>query len=183
MVNVPKWLFERIKNLGGIMMELIIEEFGTDEFLKRLSHPTWFQSFGCLLAFDWNSSGLTVVLTAALKMASQERNLGVYFAGGKGKTSKKTPNELIIIGERIGVDGDYYAKLSKLIAKIDNSLVQDNFNLYHHVFIISDNGKWSVIQQGMNQTIQQARRYHWFFREFDKLDRRTSLWNCFQCIF
>lgn len=158
----PKWLFERMKKLGGIMMELIIEEFGVEEFLKRISHPVWFQSFGSLLAFDWNSSGLTVVLTAALKSASQERNLGLYFAGGKGKTSRKTPNELIMIGDKIGLDGNYYAKLSKLVAKIDNSLIQDSFNLYHHIFIVSSEGKWAVIQQGMNQNIQQARRYHWF---------------------
>lgn len=158
----PKWLFERMKKLGGIMMELIIEEFGVEEFLRRISHPVWFQSFGSLLAFDWNSSGLTVVLTAALKSASQERNLGLFFAGGKGKTSRKTPNELIMIGDKTGLDGNYYAKLSKLVAKIDNSLIQDNFNLYHHIFIVSSEGKWAVIQQGMNQNIQQARRYHWF---------------------
>lgn len=165
----PKWLFERMKNLGGIMMELIIEEFGTKEFLKRLSHPVWFQSFGSLLAFDWNSSGLTVVLTAALKSASQERNLGIYFAGGKGEVSKKTPYELVMIGEKIGFDGSHYAKLSKLVAKIDNSLIQDNFNLYHHVFVINEEGEWVVIQQGMNQNIQQARRYHWFSGDLKNL--------------
>lgn len=165
----PKWLFERMKKLGGIMMELIIEEFGVEEFLRRISHPIWFQSFGSLLAFDWNSSGLTVVLTAALKSASQERKLGIYFAGGKGRTSRKTPNELILIGDRIGLDGNFYAKLSKLVAKIDNSLIQDNFSLYHHIFILSNEGKWAVIQQGMNQDIKQARRYHWFSENLTSL--------------
>jgi hypothetical protein len=161
----PQWLFERIKNLGGIMVELIIEEFGIDEFLKRLAHPVWFQSFGSLLAFDWNSSGLSVVLTAALKLSFQERNLGIYVAGGKGKTSRKTPNELIIIGEKMGFDGNYYAKLSKLIAKVDNSLIQDGFNLYHHTFFITEKGNWAVIQQGMNTNLQKARRYHWLNKD------------------
>jgi len=157
----PKWLFKRMKILGGIMSEIIIEEFGVEEFLKRLSHPVWFQTFGSLLAFDWNSSGLTVVLTAALKSAFQERNLGIYFAGGKGKTSRKTPDELLILGERIGFNGEKYAQISKLVAKVDNSLIQDGFNLYHHSFILTKNGNWAVIQQGMNTEKGLARRYHW----------------------
>lgn len=157
----PKWLFEKIKTLGGIMSEIIIEEFGIDEFLKRLSHPIWFQTFGSLLAFDWNSSGLTVVLTAALKESFKERNLGIYIAGGKGKTSRKTPNELLILGEKLGIDGERYANFSKLVAKIDNSLIQDGFNLYHHSFIITYKGDWAVVQQGMNIERGLARRYHW----------------------
>jgi len=157
----PKWLFERMKTLGGIMAEIIIEEFGTQEFLKRLSHPVWFQTFGSLLAFDWNSSGLTVVLTAALKSAFYERNLGIYFTGGKGKTSRKTPDELLFIGEKIGLDGEKYAQISKLTAKVDNSLIQDGFNLYHHSFILTEKGDWAVVQQGMNTEMGLARRYHW----------------------
>jgi uncharacterized protein len=157
----PKWLFERMKTLGGIMAEIIIEEFGIEEFLKRLSHPVWFQTFGSLLAFDWNSSGLTVVLTAALKSAFYERNLGIYFAGGKGKTSRKTPDELLLLGEKIGLDGERYAQISKLTAKVDNSLIQDGFNLYHHSFIITEKGDWAVVQQGMNTEGGLARRYHW----------------------
>jgi hypothetical protein len=157
----PKWLFERMKTLGGIMAEIIIEEFGTQEFLKRLSHPVWFQTFGSLLAFDWNSSGLTVVLTAALKEAFRERNLGIYFTGGKGKTSRKTPDELLFIGEKIGLDGEKYAQISKLTAKVDNSLIQDGFNLYHHSFIITKKGDWAVVQQGMDTQRGLARRYHW----------------------
>jgi hypothetical protein len=157
----PKWLFERMKTLGGIMAEIIIEEFGVEEFLKRLSHPVWFQTFGSLLAFDWNSSGLTIVLTAALKEAFRERNLGIYFTGGKGKTSRKTPDELLFLGEKIGLDGERYAQISKLTAKVDNSLIQDGFNLYHHSFIITEKGDWAVVQQGMNTEKGLARRYHW----------------------
>jgi len=163
----PKWLFERIKSLGGIMSEIIIEEFGIEEFLKRLSHPVWFQTFGSLLAFDWNSSGLTVVLTAALKEAFREKNLGIYFAGGKGKASKNTPSELLYIGEKIGLDGEKYAQVSRLTAKVDNSLIQDGFNLYHHSFILTEKGDWTVIQQGMNTKQGLARRYHW--RNVEKL--------------
>ena len=170
----PKWLFERMKTLGGLMSELIIEEFGVEEFLKRLSHPVWFQSFGSLLAFDWNSSGLTVVLTAALKSAFKERNLGIYFAGGKGKTSRKTPDELLLISEKIGLDGQKYANLSKLVAKIDNSLIQDGFNLYHHTFVVSQNGSWAVIQQGMNTNFGQARRYHWHLSEDSRFKKQES---------
>jgi hypothetical protein len=167
----PKWLFERIKTLGGIMAEIIIEEFGTQEFLKRSSHPVWFQTFGSLLAFDWNSSGLTVVLTAALKEAFRERNLGIYFAGGKGKTSRKTPDELLFICEKIGLDGEKYAQISKLTAKVDNSLIQDGFNLYHHSFIITEKGDWAVVQQGMNTERGLARRYHWYNTDLTDLTR------------
>jgi len=175
----PKWLFERIKTLGGIMAEIIIEEFGTQEFLKRLSHPVWFQTFGSLLAFDWNSSGLTVVLTAALKEAFRERNLGIYFAGGKGKTSRKTPDELLFIGEKIGLNGEKYAQISKLTAKVDNSLIQDGFNLYHHSFIITEKGDWSVVQQGMNTERGLARRYHWLMTQTDADYTQTNAENIY----
>ncbi len=123
----PKWLFERMKKLGGIMMELIIEEFGVEEFLKRISHPVWFQSFGSLLAFDWNSSGLTVVFNGSAEIGQPRKKFRSLFCWGQRKTSRKTPNELIMIGDKIGLDGNYYAKLSKLVAKIDNSLIQDSF--------------------------------------------------------
>jgi hypothetical protein len=158
----PKWLFERMKKLAGIMAEIIIEEFGVEEFIKKLSDPYWFQAFGCALAFDWNSSGLTVVTTAALKQALKERNLGIYICGGKGKTSRKTPEELIILGEKIGIDPQNYIKISKLTAKIDNSLIQDGFNIYHHSFMFYKDKIWAVIQQGMNTNYGLARRYHWF---------------------
>jgi hypothetical protein len=158
----PRWLFERMKTLAGIMSEIIIEEFGEEEFLKKLSDPFWFQAFGCALAFDWNSSGLTVTTTAALKLALQERNLGIYVCGGKGKTSRKTPEEILILGEKLGFNPYPYINYSKLIAKIDNSLIQDGFNIYHHAFIITKNGNFAVIQQGMNTSFSLARRYHWW---------------------
>lgn len=165
----PKWLFERIKNLGGLMSELIIEEYGAEEFLRRLSHPAWFQAFGSLLAFDWNSSGLTVVLTAALKEAFKERDLGIYVAGGKGKTSRRTPEELLLISDQTGLDGQKLVLLSKLTAKIDNTLIQDGFQLYHHTFFVTSDGAWTVVQQGMNTKILQARRYHWFYTKAGSL--------------
>jgi len=158
----PRWLFERMKTLAGIMSEIIIEEFGEEEFLKKLSDPFWFQAFGCALAFDWNSSGLTVTTTAALKLALQERNLGIYICGGKGKTSRKTPEEILTLGEKIGFNPYPYINYSKLIAKIDNSLIQDGFSIYHHAFIITKKGNFAVIQQGMNTHFSLARRYHWW---------------------
>jgi len=159
----PRWLFERMTRLASLIIESIVIEFGPKEFLKRISDPVWFQSFGCLLAFDWNSSGLTVVTTAAIKEAMKRRgwDLGIYVCGGKGKTSLKTPEEIISFNERFGFNNNF-TELSRVVAKIDNSLIQDGFNLYHHVFIFDKFGNWSVIQQGMNPQIQKARRYHWY---------------------
>jgi len=172
----PKWLFERMKKLAGIMSEIIIEEFGEEKFLEKLSDPYWFQAFGCALAFDWNSSGLTVTTTAALKEALRERDLGIYVCGGKGKTSRKTPDELIRLGEKIGLDPTKYVNYSKLIAKIDNSLIQDGFNIYHHSFIITKSGNFAVIQQGMNTYYSLARRYHWYVtKESERLIKDFTL--------
>jgi len=164
----PKWLFERMKTLAGIMSEIIVEEFGEEEFLKKLSDPLWFQAFGCVLAFDWNSSGLTVTTTAALKAALQEKDLGIYICGGKGKISRKTPEELLNLGEKLGFDPQPYINYSRLIAKIDNSLIQDGFNIYHHTFIITKNRNFAVIQQGMDISYKLARRYHWWSGAFKK---------------
>lgn len=158
----PRWLFERMQQLGGLMSELIVEEFGQKELLRRLSDPCYFQALGCALAFDWNSSGLTVILTAALKAAFKKRQLGLYIAGGKGQTSKKTPAELMELGDRLGFDPQPYIRLSRLTAKIDNGLIQDGFTIYHHSFILSTSGDWAVIQQGMNTNLAQARRYQWY---------------------
>jgi len=170
----PAWLFYRMKKLGGIISELIVEEYGVDELIKRLSHPIWFQSLGCALAFDWNSSGLTVVLTSALKEAFKERKLEIYICGGKGKTSKKTPSEMEKLSEILNFDMGYYISLSKLIAKVDNSLIQDGFTLYHHTFIISKNKNWAVVQQGMNTKLSLARRYHWSSFNVDINDLTTE---------
>lgn len=162
----PKWLFERMKKLAGIIAEAIITEFGPEEFLKRIADPVWFQSFGCVLAFDWNSSGLTVTTLAALKEALKERfqELGIFVCGGKGKTSKKTPEEIKNYQRIAGFDSQIAEKLinySKGSAKVDNNLIQDGFQIYHHTFIFTKNFNWAVIQQGMNTQLGQARRYHW----------------------
>jgi hypothetical protein len=145
----------------------IINEFGPDEFLKRLADPIWFQSFGCVLAFDWNASGLTTTVLGAIKVAFRglEEDLGVFVCGGKGKTSRKTPEEIDNWGWRLGLEKDTVEKLkyfSRAAAKVDSALIQDSFQLYHHNFLFSKNGKWTVVQQGMNTAIKRARRYHWF---------------------
>jgi len=163
----PKWLFERMVRLGRIVSLGIIDYFGPDEFLKRLSDPVWFQSFGSLLAFDWNASGLTTTTMGALKVALYDfqKEIGFYIAGGKGKTSKKTPSQIIRFSEEINLDpikANRYVYLSKLAAKVDSSLVQDGFQLYHHNFLFTKNNKWGVIQQGMNINVGKARRYHWY---------------------
>jgi uncharacterized protein len=162
----PKWLFERMTKLGREMARVLIEEFGPDEFIKRMGAPVWFQSLGTVLAFDWNASGLTTILTAALKEAfrGREREWGIFICGGKGKTSLKTPDEIANWGQRLQLSSDKTVNLvynSKMSAKVDSALVQDGFQLYHHAFFFSKNGAWTVVQQGMNQEKQTARRYHW----------------------
>ena len=152
--------------LGREMNRVLIEEFGPDEFVKRIGDPVWFQSLGTVLAFDWNASGLTTILTAALKEAFREleREWGVFICGGKGKTSLKTPDEIERWGERLLLPEDHTKNLSynsKMSAKVDSALVQDGFQLYHHAFFFSKNGAWTVVQQGMNQENRTARRYHW----------------------
>lgn len=153
--------------LARIITNAVVDHFGPDEFLKRMSDPVWFQSFGSLLAFDWNASGLTTTTMGALKEAikGQEKDLGLFIAGGKGKTSKKTPDQIIEWGERLNLSSqrsDQFVYLSKLTAKVDSALVQDGFNLYHHNFLFTRSGTWSVIQQGMNEKVGRARRYHWY---------------------
>lgn len=163
----PKWLFERMVKLGQEMAEVIIEEYGPDDFVKRIADPVWFQSLGTVLAFDWNASGLTTILTAALKEAirNKEKDLGIFICGGKGKTSRKTPEEIEKWGDRLGLPAPNVNNLvynSKMAAKVDSALVQDSFQIYHHSFFFSKNGAWAVVQQGMNVNNQTARRYHWY---------------------
>lgn len=163
----PRWLFERMVKLGSQVLEIIVDEYGPDEFIARVSDPVWFQSLGTVLAFDWNASGLTTVLTASLKEAvrGKEKQLGLFICGGKGKTSLKTPEEITIWGERICLPGSKVERLvygSKIAAKVDNNLIQDGYQIYHHAFFFSKNGAWTVVQQGMNQKNSTARRYHWF---------------------
>ncbi|XOB42044.1 MAG: DUF763 domain-containing protein [Candidatus Nealsonbacteria bacterium] len=162
----PYWLFERMKRLSRGIVLAIVEEFGTEEFLKRLSDPVWFQSFGCVLAFDWNSSGLTTTVMGALKegLRGLESDLGLFICGGKGKTSRKTPQQIQDWGEFLGwpiekIDKMIYA--SKISAKVDSALIQDNFSIYHHNLIFSKSGQYTIVQQGMNTGLQKARRYHW----------------------
>jgi len=163
----PAWLFERMVKLARIIAVAIIDFYGPDEFLKRLADPVWFQAFGSLLAFDWNASGLTTTLMGAIKEAFYgiETNLGIFICGGKGKTSKKTPDQILNWGERLNLSFQTvkkYQYLSRLTAKVDSALIQDGFQIYHHNFIFTKSGNWAVIQQGMNVLRQKARRYHWY---------------------
>ena len=163
----PKWLFDRMVLLSKRMIYAIVAEEGPDEFVKRISDPVWFQSLGTVLAFDWNASGLTTILTAALKEAirGSEKDLGIFICGGKGKTSLKTPEQILNWAEKIALpekSANVLVYNSKMAAKVDSSLVQDGFQIYHHSFFFTKNGAWTVVQQGMNVSTQSARRYHWF---------------------
>lgn len=172
--HCPPWLFERIVKLGREMIYVLIEEYGPEEFIKRMADPVWFQSLGTVLAFDWNASGLTTILTAALKEAirGHEEEFGVVICGGKGKTSRKTPDEILAWGERLSLPTAQANNLvynSKMSAKVDSALVQDGFQLYHHAFFFARGGAWTVVQQGMNQEKGSARRYHWFSKDVNDL--------------
>jgi hypothetical protein len=160
---VPKWLADRMTRLGAVMAEAIVHVYGRDELLRRLAHPFWFQSFGAVMGMDWHSSGITTSVVGALKrgLAPLAGELGVHVCGGRGKHSRRTPEELVAIGERVGFDGAALAKASRLVAKVDSAAVQDGFDLYLHGFIVTDEGRWVVVQQGMNGERKQARRYHW----------------------
>lgn len=163
----PKWLFERMVKLGREMIYAIAREKGPDDFVRKIADPVWFQSLGTVLAFDWNASGLTTILTAALKEAirQEENNLGIFICGGKGKTSRKTPEQIEWAGYKSGLSEEKTKSLvynSKMAAKVDSSLIQDGFQIYHHTFFFTKSGAWTVVQQGMNIQNQSARRYHWF---------------------
>ncbi len=161
--TVPKWLADRMKQMGTLICESIILNYGPDEVLVRLSDPLWFQSFGAALGMDWHSSGITTSVMYALKRGLNERfdDFGLYICGGRGKFSRKTPEELLYIAEKTSLNGENLVNESRLCAKIDNNAVQDGFSLYQHNFIISKNGNWTVVQQGMNTDTKTARRYHW----------------------
>ncbi len=149
--------------LGAIITEAVVYHYGRDEFLKRLAHPFWFQSFGAVMGMDWHSSGITTSVLGALKrgLGPRASELGIHVCGGRGAQSRKTPQELMSVGERVGLDGIGLATTSRLVAKVDSAALQDGFDLYLHGFIVTDDGKWVVIQQGMNGDRRQARRYHW----------------------
>ncbi|MBW8788141.1 DUF763 domain-containing protein [Rhizobium leguminosarum] len=161
--RVPHWLGDRMTRLGTLITEAVVHHYGRDEFLRRLAHPFWFQSFGAVMGMDWHSSGITTSVLGALKRGLKPRagELGLHVCGGRGAHSRKTPLELVSIGERVGLDGEGLATTSRLIAKVDSAALQDGFDLYLHGFIVADDGHWVVVQQGMNGDKRQARRYHW----------------------
>ena len=163
--KAPAWLFGRMKKLAAEISYVIVKEYGTDEFLNRLSDPYWFQAFGCVLGFDWHSSGLTTTVCGALKEGLKDvsQEIGVFVCGGKGGTSRKTPLEIDDIGSRrlIKADPGKLIYCSKMSAKVDSAALQDGYQLYHHAFIFNSEGKWAVVQQGMNVETKWARRYHW----------------------
>ena len=160
---VPIWLAERMAKLGLAIVQNILLDYGKDDLLRRLSDPFWFQSMGAVMGMDWHSSGITTSVMGALKRAvnPHSKELGIYICGGKGKYSRQTPDELLRISDKTGLDGNYLVRCSKLSAKVDNTAIQDGFQLYTHNFILSDTGKWTVIQQGMSDVSSTARRYHW----------------------
>jgi hypothetical protein len=149
--------------LGAVITQAIVHHYGRDEFLRRLSHPFWFQAFGAVMGMDWHSSGITTSVIGALKRGLQPLSgkLGIYVCGSRGQYSRKTPDELRLLGERVGFDGAKLTRASRLVAKVDSAAVQDGFDLYLHGFFVTDDGKWTVVQQGMNGDNKQARRYHW----------------------
>jgi uncharacterized protein len=161
--RVPAWLATRMAALGRVITEAIVHHYGADEFLRRLSHPFWFQSLGSVMGMDWHSSGITTSVLGALKrgLAPVERELGIYVCGGRGRASRRTPDELTRVGERTGIDAARLARTSRLIAKIDSAAVQDGYDLYLHGFIVTASGRWCVVQQGMSPVRREARRYHW----------------------
>lgn len=166
--RAPSWLFKKMVNLSRQITIVICEEFGPNEVLQRMSDPYWFQAFGCVLGFDWHSSGLTTTVCGALKEGMKEASsyTGIYVAGGKGKASLNTPNDIRRNAE-LAVDPETLVQTSKMVAKVDNSAVQDGYQLYHHTMIYTQNGDWTVIQQGMNEANKYARRYHWLGENVD----------------
>ena len=161
--RVPAWLAERMVKLGTAISETILIEYGASELLTRLSDPFWFQALGCVMGMDWHSSGITTSVLGALKKGLNPRasELGVHFCGGRGKHSRNTPDELRLIAERRGFDGEALVRTSRLTARIDNNAIADGFQIYLHTFILTAAGEWAVIQQGMNTATKLARRYHW----------------------
>ncbi len=161
--HVPAWLAGRMAKLGRVIVEAVVLEYGRAELLRRLAHPFWFQSFGAVMGMDWHSSGITTSVVGALKrgLAPIQRELGIYVCGGKGLKARQTPAELAAVGDSTGMDARALATSSRLVAKIDAAAVQDGFDLYLHAFFVSIDGGWCVVQQGMNEALKEARRYHW----------------------
>lgn len=162
--KAPRWLVFRMQKLAKEMVTIMVDEYGVDTFLRRVSDPFWFQALGCVLGYDWHSSGVTTVLTGVLKSSVNQMELGLTVCGGKGKASKKTPAEIELLGEKYGfssskLDSLLYA--SRMSAKVDTTAVQAGYPLYHHAFFVTERGEWVVVQQGINAKDKSARRYHW----------------------
>jgi hypothetical protein len=161
--KAPSWLFQRMKRLSREVVLFVVDTYGSGEVLRRLSDPFWFQAFGCVLGFDWHSSGVTTTVCGALKegLRGLDREIGLYVAGGKGGASRKTPREIAEICDGLALDGDPLIYASRMSAKVDSAAVQDGYQLYHHAFFFTREGSWAVVQQGMNEKTRYARRYHW----------------------
>jgi uncharacterized protein len=161
--RVPPWLADRMTKLGTGIVEAILHSYGRSEFLSRLSDPFWFQALGSVMGMDWHSSGITTAVLGALKrgLSARSDETGIYFCGGRGRHSRNTPHELRLLAERRGFDGETLVRTSRLTARIDNNAVADGFQIYLHSFIVTANGEWAVVQQGMNEATGLARRYHW----------------------
>lgn len=161
--RVPQWLATRMASMSRIVTEALVVEYGRDELLRRLANPFWFQSFGAVMGMDWHSSGMTTSVLSALRRGLDPiaHELGLYICGGRGRASRATPSQLLEVGEQTGLDGDRLARTSRLVASVDSSALQDGYQLYLHGFIVTADGKWTVIQQGMNDDTGLARRYHW----------------------
>jgi uncharacterized protein len=164
--HVPSWLATRMTLLGTAIVEAVLYEYGRSEVLTRLSDPFWFQALGAVMGMDWHSSGITTAVMGALKRGLNPRapELGLYICGGRGKHSRMTPHELRTIADKHGLQGDALVRYSRLTAKVDNTAIQDGFQLYLHAFVVTMEGEWAVIQQGMNAATGTARRYHWHSR-------------------
>lgn len=163
--RVPMWLATRMARLGRVMVEALVMDYGRDEVLRRLANPFWFQSLGCVMGMDWHSSGITTSVLGALKrgLAPVAAELGIHVCGGRGRHSRRTPDELQALGNKLSIDATGLVRTSRLVAKVDSAAVQDGFDLYLHSMIVTDDGKWVVVQQGMNPGKRQARRYHWLW--------------------
>jgi len=161
--RVPQWLAERMTRLGTAITETIVHDYGASAFLSRLSDPFWFQALGAVMGMDWHSSGITTSVMGALKrgLAPRADELGIYICGGRGKFSRNTPHELRAIAERRGFDGEALVRTSRLTARVDNNAIADGFQIYLHSFIVTAQGEWAVVQQGLNDRSGMARRYHW----------------------
>ncbi len=161
--RVPEWLAQRMEKLGSAITESIVHHYGTAEFLARLSDPFWFQAFGAVMGMDWHSSGITTSVIGALKrgLQSRQKELGLYICGGRGKQSRKTPSELLALAEATGLNGQSLVQTSRLTARVDNNAIGDGFQIYLHSFVVTADGEWAVVQQGLNESSGLARRYHW----------------------